>query len=213
MLKARRTIAGAAAAILTTTLGACGSGEDSAPTDASSSQEPSDAPSKEGASAGAPAFTPQDVADPGEDQLDRIRRGKVFAGSALKSSWKYPTSYESDNFETEKAYTTDDHYRISIQVGSGDQAAAAAAMENAQRQADAKGQKTSLDTVTVKGREFAVLVQDTPDAGILTYAHAPEGDGKFYIIQFATDMTLADVPQEQLDAFQQTLGSLEFEPA
>ncbi|MFC5677708.1 hypothetical protein [Aeromicrobium endophyticum] len=40
-------------------------------------------------------------------------------------------------------------------------------MANAQRQAKAKGQKTSLHTVSVKGRKFAVLVQDTPVAAIL----------------------------------------------
>jgi hypothetical protein len=205
MFKARRTIAGAAGAILTVTLGACSSSEESDASGTSTSQTPSDAPST--------AFTPQDVPDPGEDLLSNIRLGKKFSGSLVKASWKFPTSYESDNLETEKAYTADDHYRISIQPGSGDQAAAAAAMENAQRQAEAKGQKTSLNTVTVKGRQFAVLVQDTPEAGILTYAHAPEGDTKFYIIQLASDMSLADIPQEQLDAFQQTLGSLEFERA
>jgi hypothetical protein len=203
MITARSITAGAAAAILMLALGACSSSEES---DASSSS------SKERAS-GETAFTPQDVADPGEELLGRIRVGKLFAGALLKSSWKFPTSYERDGLETTKAYTADDHFRISIQVGSGDQAAAAAAMEDGQRQAEAKGQKTSVDTVSVKGREFAVLVQDAPKIGILTYAHAPEGDEKFYIVQLATDMNLADVPQDQLDAFVQTLGSLEFESA
>lgn len=209
MSTSRRTIAGAAGVILMVALGACASSEESDPSAGSSSQSPSD----EAGSADETTFTPQTVVDPGEDLLSNIRLGKKFSGTLIKASWKYPTSYEADNFETEKAYTADEHFRISIQPGSGDQAAAAAALENAQSQADAKGQKTSLHTVSVKDREFAVLVQDTPEAGIITYSHAPEGAGTFYIIQFATDMKLADVPQEQLDSFQQTLASLEFEPA
>ena len=202
MLKARSTIATVAAAVLMLTLGACSSDGES---DASGSS------SKATAAAEKAAFTPQDVADPGEDLLGRVRVGKLFPGAVLKSSWKFPASYERDGLETTKAYTADEHFRISIQAGTGDQAAAAAAMTSAQSQAEAKGQETSLHTVTVKGREFAVLVQDTPEAGILTYAHAPEGDEKFYIVQLATTMKLADVPQDQLDAFVQTLGSLEFE--
>lgn len=38
--------------------------------------------------------TPQDVADPGDDLLGRIRLGKVLAGTLLKPSWKFPSSYE-----------------------------------------------------------------------------------------------------------------------
>ncbi|MET1037521.1 MAG: hypothetical protein ABW075_04555 [Aeromicrobium sp.] len=199
MVKARRIVAGAVAAILTVALSACSSGGESDPSDPTSS-----ASSSEG------AFTPQDVADPGDDQLGNVRVGKLFAGALLQSSWKFPTSYESDVGETARAYTADEHFRITIQSGPGDQEQAAAAMASGQRQADAKGQETSLHTVSVKGREFAVLVQDTPEVGILTYAHAPEGDVNFYIIQLATDTSLADVPQEQLDGFLQTLGSLEF---
>lgn len=211
MFKARRTIAGAAAAILTVTLGACSSGEDSDSSGKSSGKAASDAPSKEAGAAGQTAFTPQDVADPGEDLLGRIRLGKLFGGALLMSSWKFPKSYEPAEGENARAYSTDEHFRISIQVVPGDQDQAAAAMEDGKRQAEEKGQKASFHTVTVKGREFAVLVQDTPEAGILTYAHAPEGDSTFYIVQFAADTSLADVPQEQFDAFLQTVGSLEFE--
>ncbi|QGG40992.1 hypothetical protein [Aeromicrobium yanjiei] len=39
-------------------------------------------------------FTPQDVADPGDDLLGRIRLRKVFAGTLLEPSWKFPSSYE-----------------------------------------------------------------------------------------------------------------------
>jgi hypothetical protein len=209
MFKARTFIAAAAGAVLTVTLGACSSSEEPDPSGTSSSQAPSDAPSEE--AAGQTAFTPQDVADPGEDLLGRIRLGKLFASALLKSSWKFPKSYETDTGETGRAYSKDEHFRITIQAGPGDQSAAADAMAGAQRQAEAKGQKASLHTVDVKNREFAVLVQDTPEAGIITYAHAPEGDLAFYIVQLATDMNLADVPQEQFDAFLQTLGSLEFE--
>jgi hypothetical protein len=211
MYTARRTIAGTAGAILMVILGACSSSEESDRSDASSSQTPSDGPSKESGAAGQPAFTPQDVADPGEDLLGIVRRGKLFAGALFKSSWKFPTSYEPAVGDPARAYTKDKHFRITIQAGSGDQAKAAAALAGAQRQAEAGGQKTSLGAVSVKGREFAALVQDTPEAGILTYSHAPEGDSKFYIVQLATDMSLSDVPQEQFDAFLQTLGSLSFE--
>jgi hypothetical protein len=198
MFKARSIIAGAAAAVLAVTLGACSSGEDSDSSGTSSSQT---------------SFTPKDEADPGDDLLGRIRLGMKFAGTPLKASWKFPTSYEPAAGDNTRAYTADDHYRITIQAGPGDQDRAAAAMANAQSQAEAKGQQTSLDTVSVKAREFAVLVQDTPDGGIITYAHSPDGGPKFYIIQFATDIPLADVPQKQLDGFLQTLGSLEFEQA
>jgi hypothetical protein len=211
MFKARRTIAVAAGAVLMVTLGACSSGEESDDSGTSSSQAPTDAPSEEAGAGDETAFTPQDVADPGEDLLGRIRLGKLFASALLKSSWKFPKSYETDTGETGRAYSKDEHFRITVQAGPGDQAAAADAMAGAQRQAEAKGQKASLHTVDVKDREFAVLVQDTPEAGIITYAHAPEGDSAFYIVQLATDMNLADVPQQELDAFLQTLGSLEFE--
>lgn len=196
MHKARTIVAVTAGAILSITLAACSSSEGSDSSTTSSSQK---------------TFTPQDASDPGEDQLGNIRVGKLFAGALLKASWKFPTSYEQATGDTTRAYSDDEHFRISIQAGPGDQARAASAMENAQRQAKAKGQKTSLHTVSVKGREFAVLVQNTPEAAILTYAHAPDGDSKFYIVQLAADTDLADVPKKQLDAFQQTLGSLEFE--
>jgi hypothetical protein len=65
--------------------------------------------------------------------------------------------------------------------------------------------------VTVAGREYAVLVQDTPKVGILTYAHAPQGSQQFFVAQFASDVPLAAVPKEQLDGFLQTVGSMEFE--
>jgi hypothetical protein len=200
MNNARRAVAATVGAILLITLGAC-----------SSSETPSEGPSKQSGDVGQAVFIPKDVADPGEDQLGRIRLGKQFASALLTSSWKFPTSYEPVSGDNGRAYTKDEHFRISIQAGTGDQERAAAAMANAQRQAEAKGQKTSLHTVTVKGREFAALVQDTPDAAILTYAHAPDGDSAFYIVQLATDMNLADVPQEQTEAFEQTLGSLSFE--
>ncbi|TGN32984.1 hypothetical protein [Aeromicrobium chenweiae] len=51
-------------------------------------------PSKAGAG-GQAVFTPHDVADPGDDQLGRIRLGKVFGASLLMSSWKFPTSYHA----------------------------------------------------------------------------------------------------------------------
>jgi hypothetical protein len=210
MLKARKIAAVAAGAVLAITLAACSSSEESDPS-GKPSQASSDAPSKESDGAGQTAFTPRDVADPGDDLLGNIRLGKLFAGALLKSSWKFPTSYEAASGDTARAYTKDEQFRITIQAGPGDQSRAAAAMASAQRQAEAKDQKASLHTVSVKGREFAVLVQDTPEAAILTYAHAPEGDTKFYIVQLAAAMNLADVPQEQLDAFQQTLGSLDFE--
>ncbi|MRJ77926.1 hypothetical protein GEV29_15390 [Aeromicrobium sp. SMF47] len=34
------------------------------------------------------------MADPGDDLLGRIRLGKVLAGTLLKPSWKFPSSYE-----------------------------------------------------------------------------------------------------------------------
>jgi hypothetical protein len=207
-MRMARTVVAGVGTILVVTLGGCSPSDRSDPSGTSSSQAPSDSASKE---AGETSFIPQDVADPGEDQLGNIRLGKLFAGALLKSSWKFPTSFEPEPGDTARAYSKDKHFRMTIQAGTGDQSQAAAAMASAQQQAEAKGQKTSLHTVSIKDREFAALVQDTPEAAILTYAHAPEGDTKFYIVQLAADMNLADVPQEQLDAFEQTLGSLEFE--
>jgi hypothetical protein len=211
MGNARNVVYGVVGAVLVLTLGACSSSKDSDPRDASSRQAPSGAVSEGSRAAAQTAFTPRDVAEPGEEQLGNIRLGKVFAGAVLKSSWKFPTSYEPVSGDNGRAYSKDKHFRISIEAGTGDQTRAAAALASAQRQADAKGQKTSLHTVTIKGREFAALVQDTPAAAILTYAHAPAGDSTFYIVQLATDRNLADVPKDQLAAFEQTLGSLEFE--
>jgi hypothetical protein len=209
----RVATAGVAVALLTATLGACSSDDESPGAAGSAQQEPSDTRSSEGSSerTAQTGFEPADLPDPGEDLLDPERLGAQFTGATLEASWKFPASFKPDPGQTTKAYSEDKHLRITVGSGPGDQPKAAAAMEDAQRQAQAKGQSATLDTVTVASREFAVLVQDTPQAGIVTYAHAPEEGQEFYIVQLATDLNLADVPEEQFDAFLQTVGSLEFE--
>jgi hypothetical protein len=212
----RQVSVGIAVAMLTATLGACSSADESPGATGSARQEPSETRSSERSPEGTTAkteFEPADLPDPGEDLLDPVRSGAQFTGATLEASWRFPASFEPDPGETTRAYSEDKHLRITVGSGPGDQTKAAAAMKDAQRQASAKGQTATLDTVTVASREFAVLVQDTPEVGIITYAHAPEEGQEFYIVQLASDLNLADVPEEQFDAFLQTVGSLEFETA
>lgn len=211
MFHVRRSAVAMASVMLAVALGGCSSDDKPSGAGTSSSQEPSETPSADTGAAGRTAYVPEDVPNPGEDQLGGLRLGARFKGATLESTWKFPKTFEPDAGQTTKAYTDDDHYRISIESGPGDQAQAAAAAVNAQRQAEAKGQKTDLATVTVAGREYAVLVQDTPRAGIVTYATAPEGGQEFYLVELASDLALADVPQEIFDAFVQTVGSLRFD--
>lgn len=209
----RRATVGVTAAVLMAALGGCGTDEKKPGASATASSEPSVSASAGGSSDGpfTTAFQPKDVPDPGDDLLDRIRKSAVFSGAMLKASWKFPESFESEPLATTKAYSKDKRFRITMGLGQGDQAKAEAALEDARRQAVTKGQKATFSTVTVAGREYAVLVQDTPEVGILTYAHAPKGSQQFFVAQFASDVPLADVPKEQLDGFLQTVGSMEFE--
>ena len=209
MFHVRRSAVVVASMMLAVPLGGCSSDAEPSGAGTASRQEPPETPSA--ASAERTAYVAEDVANPGEDLLGGLRQGARFTGATLEATWKFPTAFEPDAGQTTKAYTDDEHYRISIESGPGDQAKAAAATLNAQEQAQAKGQKTAVDTVKVAGKTFEVLVQDTPEVGIVTYAHAPSGGQEFYLVQFASDVALADVPQEIFDGFVQTVGSLRFD--
>lgn len=149
-------------------------------------------------------------ADPGEDLLGSEQQSVVIEGTDLEATWRLPADYEPENDQKAVLDTEDAQYVVIIGAKPGISQKRAAAIE---MKGDGGKLRTAQEQVTVDGRRFTLVRQDSAELSGWIYLHQPPKEKDTWAVLFYAAQPAADVPQERLDEALQIVGSFDLEPA
>lgn len=151
-----------------------------------------------------------DPASPGDDLLGGREQSVVIERTDLEATWRLPADYEPENDQKAVLDTEDAQYVVIIGAKPGISEKRAATIET-------KGEggklRTAREQVTVDGRRFTLVRQDSEDLSAWIYLHQPPKEKDTWAVLFYAAQPAADVPQERLDEALQIVGSFDLEPA